>query len=67
MLAMVALGVGEIIGSQSVGLIVDKVNSKKAVLFNLLMISLMLVFTFAYLGVYSYSWLAFAMTFLWGV
>ncbi|CDW71070.1 major facilitator superfamily protein [Stylonychia lemnae] len=65
--AMVALGVGEVVGSQLVGQIVDKVNSKVAVIFNLVVLVLMLIVTFIYLIIYEFSWLAFVMTFLWGV
>lgn len=50
-----------------IGFIVDKINSKIAVLANVTVIVLMLIVTFAYLIIYDFSWLAFVMTFLWGV
>lgn len=67
MFAMVALGVGEIVGGQTMGVMVDKFGSKRSVIFNLLLLTLMLIFTFGYLFAYRFSALAFVMCFLWGV
>eukprot|EP00347_Sterkiella_histriomuscorum_P015929 403355148 len=68
MLAMVALGIGEIIGSQSMGFLVDKFGSKKSVLFNISLIVLMVIFTFVYLINFTFNWpLALIMCFLWGL
>ena len=67
MLAMVALGVGEIVGSITMGLIVDHLGAKKSSLFNMMFIGLATVVVVIYIEEDTYSWLAFVMTFLWGV
>ncbi|CDW80279.1 major facilitator superfamily protein [Stylonychia lemnae] len=67
MLAMVALGVGEMMGGQIIGLVVDKVNSKVACIVNLVIMIVMFAFTFGFLVDYRYTWLTFVMTFLWGL
>jgi predicted MFS family arabinose efflux permease len=66
MLAMVALGVGEMTGSQLIGTIVDKLGSKVAVLVNIGLVASMVVVTFVYLIIYEFNWLAFVMAFLLG-
>ena len=63
---MVALGVGEIVGSQAIGAVVDKVNSKFAVLVIMGLLGFAVVATIVYLIIYKFSWLAFVMAFLWG-
>eukprot|EP00347_Sterkiella_histriomuscorum_P022843 403336943 len=67
MLAMVAFGVGEMIGGQIIGQVVDKVSSKAACVVNLGIMIVMMAFTFAFLGVYEYGWLPFLMCFFWGL
>lgn len=67
MLAMISLGVGEIIGSIFMGIVVDAIGSKKACFINLFFVSLQTGCVILYLYLNEYSWLAFAMTFLWGV
>lgn len=49
------------------GYLVDRYGSKRCVLYNLTLLSLMLIFTFSYLIVYKFSALAFVMCFLWGI
>jgi predicted MFS family arabinose efflux permease len=66
MLAMVLFGVGEILGCFFIGFIVDKLGSKKAVLFNLAILAAMFSVTFIYIHIYEYGFLSFLMCFLWG-
>lgn len=66
MLAMVLFGVGEIIGCFYIGLIVDRYGSKVATIHNLFIILIMAGFTFAFIIVYKFNWLAFVMCFMWG-
>lgn len=66
MLAMVALGVGEMLGGQLIGQIIDAKGSKQASLWNTLIVTVMGVATVAFLVVNQYNWLAFLMAFLWG-
>ena len=66
MLAMVALGFGEIAGAATLGKVIDKIGSKKTSLVNvvLVLIATIFVLNFLYLG--RYSVFAYVMTFLWG-
>lgn len=45
----------------------DKIDSKVAALFNSAFIFAAVAVTFIYLIVFDYFWLAYLMTFLWGV
>lgn len=63
---MVLFGVGEILGCFFIGAIVDRLGSKVAALFNVLIIILMTIVTVVYISLEKYSWVAFLMTFLWG-
>ena len=63
---MVAFGFGEVLGGPCAGLIVDKYGNKSGVFLNMFVILLTTLITVAYLIVFKFSWLAFAMTFLWG-
>ena len=47
MIAMVFFGVGEILGCFFIGFIVDKISSRKAALFNVGIVVLMIAVTFA--------------------
>ncbi len=66
MLAMVLFGVGEILGCFYIGMIVDRYGSKVATIHNLIIIMIMGGFTFAFIIVYEFGWLAFLMCFFWG-
>jgi predicted MFS family arabinose efflux permease len=66
MLAMVLFGVGEVLGCFFIGFCVDKFGSKKSVIFNLGIITLMFGVTFIYIVKFEFGWLAFLMCFLWG-
>ena len=52
MLAMVAFGIGEIIGCFFIGWVVDRYGSKVAVICNLVIIIIMGVFTIVFIKVY---------------
>jgi predicted MFS family arabinose efflux permease len=67
MLAMVALGAGEIVGSITMGLIVDHIGAKKSSLFNMMFIASATLVVVIYISEDEYNWVAFLMTFLWGV
>lgn len=64
---MVAFGFGEVVGSILIGIIIDKIGSKKTSLVNIFII-LILINVTGY-SVYSerYDWITFLMCFLWGL
>lgn len=64
---MVAFGVGEMLGSMLIGIIIDKKGNRAAIVTNLILIFTQTVFTLAFLTVNEYNWLAFIMAFLWGL
>lgn len=64
---MVAFGVGEICGGPILGYVIDKKGNKAATFTNIIMITTQTVFVILFLYYDEYNWLAFAMTFLWGV
>ena len=65
--AMVALGVGELIGGQIIGQVVDRWGSKKASLVNVLLMVIQTAVIMAFLINDTYGWLAFATAFFWGL
>lgn len=67
LLAMTSLGVGEFIGSPLIGWLIDKKGSKITCLVNSGLMVLTLAFTLAFLIVDKYNWLAWVMTFMWGL
>ena len=66
MLAMVAFGGGELIGSFFIGFIVDRFGSKVAAVCNLVTMVTMTGVTIAFILTYNFGWLAYIMCFLWG-
>ena len=68
MLAMAALGIGEIVGGIGMGIIVDKIGPKKAsfIICSLVVIQTVLLSIFCYLNIYI-GWLTYLMAFAWGV
>jgi predicted MFS family arabinose efflux permease len=66
MLAMVCLGVGEMLGGQLVGRIIDKKGSRSACLANIVIIFIMTTCTIVFIVMQNFNWLAFAMCFMWG-
>lgn len=67
MLAMTALGVGEIIGAIAMGLIIDKIGPKYSSLVNLPLVVIQTGVVIAYIIIDRYSYFAFIMTFVWGL
>lgn len=67
MLAMVSLGVGEIFGAIGMGIIVDKIGSKKSCIINVVLVILQTGAVILFLLLNEYSWIAYLMTFLWGL
>jgi hypothetical protein len=67
MLAMVSLGVGEIVGSISMGLVVDHFGAKRSSFLNMFFIGSAAMLVVIYIYIDTFSWMAFLMTFLWGV
>lgn len=66
MFAMVALGVGEMVGGLFIGYIIDHFGNRKAAMANVVLILIQTAVVITYIVIYEYSWLAFLMTFLWG-
>jgi predicted MFS family arabinose efflux permease len=67
MLAMVSLGVGEIVGAIGMGIVVDKIGSKKSCIINVVLVILQTGAVILFLLINEYNWIAYLMTFLWGV
>lgn len=67
MLAMVALGVGELVGSITMGIVVDHYGAKWTTILNMIFIGLAATSVVVYISIDKFSWLAFLMAFLWGV
>ncbi len=66
MLAMIGFGIGEITGGLSIGVAVDRLGSKKAILLNLLLIICTFTLTTSYIFVWRFNVLAVAMCTMWG-
>lgn len=64
--AMVAMGVGEMMGGLFVGKIIDTFSSKAAVIANVAIIAVMTIVSVAFIAIDKYNVLAFVMTFMWG-
>ena len=67
MIAMVALGFGEIIGANLQGRVIDRIGFKPTCIINMILVLLatMFVLNFIYIGRFTYF--AFVMTFMWGL
>ena len=66
MLAMVGLGVGEMLGGQLIGQIIDIKGSKVACIANTILMTMMTIVSIAFLMVNNFNALVFATTFIWG-
>ncbi len=64
---MCGLGVGEIVGGIGMGVIVDKIGAKKSALINSALIGIQTLIVCLYIKIDEYSFLAYVMTFMWGV
>ena len=67
MMTMCGLGLGEIVGGILMGIIVDKIGAKKSSLINSILILIQTILVCAYIEIDNYSFLAYVMTFAWGV
>lgn len=67
MLALVTLGLGEIVGSILIGQIIDRFGKRVTSYFCLTFIGVAIVLVFSYLATETYGPLLFAMTFIWGL
>ena len=67
MLAMVTLGVGEIVGAVGMGIIVDHIGAKKSCFINAILIVLPTLCILAFIKMDEYNWMAYLMAFLWGL
>ncbi len=70
MMVMIGLGVGEIIGGILMGVIVDIIGAKKSSFINCGLILMQTVLVVAYIKLDDYdgyTWLAYLMTFAWGL
>jgi MFS family permease len=67
MFAMVAFGLGEIVGGLLIGQVVDRRGSKLASLVNMGLVAFTVLLTLFYLSYLRYNLLVFLMAFMWGV
>ena len=68
LLALVGLGIGEIIGASSFGYVQDNFSNKVSALFCLLLSSVGVAISFSFAQVYSFSlWFAGPMMIAWGI
>lgn len=64
--ALIALGFGEVLGGLLLGLIIDKIGSKKTSLINFSVIIILISVTILSINSEKYNWLTYVMCFLWG-
>ena len=68
LLVMIALGVGEVLGSKVFGYITDKFETKKTVLINMLACTVAYAILVLYGAIYDFTfYLGILMTFSWGI
>ena len=68
LLVMIALGVGEVLGSKVFGYITDKCETKKTVLLNMLACTVGYAILILYGAIYDFTfYLGILMTFSWGI
>ncbi len=63
---MVAFGFGEVIGGFIIGIIIDKIGSKKTSVVNVIIILILINVTAYSVKSQKYDWITFLMCFLWG-
>ncbi len=64
--ALIALGFGEVFGGLLLGLIIDKIGSKKTSLINFSVIIILIAVTIFSINSERYNWLTYLMCFFWG-
>ena len=67
MFAMVALGAGEVLGCIFIGQVIDRYGSKIASVINVILIASTTLISLFFLSVNRFNYLAYMMTFLWGL
>lgn len=67
MLAMIFLGIGEIVGGLFNGQVIDKLGNRASTYVNLVLIVIQTLVTVTFIHVGVFSELAFVMTFIWGL
>lgn len=67
MYAMICLGVGEIVGSLSIGYVIDKAGGRITTLITIALISLQTLLTVWFIYDASYGVIVFVVTFVWGL
>jgi predicted MFS family arabinose efflux permease len=67
MLAMVSLGFGEIVGSLSIGQVIDRAGNKTTSVITLMLIIVQTVLTLSFVRSGTYGFLVFVMMFVWGL
>ena len=67
MLAMVSLGFGEIVGSLSIGQVIDRAGNKLTSVITLILIIVQTVLTLSFVRTGTYGYLVFIMMFVWGL
>ncbi len=64
---MVAFGIGEVVGAIIIGIIIDKIGSKKTSIVNILIILILINVTAVSVYSEKYDWMTFLMCFIWGL
>lgn len=67
MFAMIAFGFGSIFGSLLSGRVIDKYGKKAGVMFTFILLIIGLALLFLVIALYEFSFVAFLMTFFWGL
>ena len=67
MLAMVSVGFGEIVGSLSIGQVIDRAGNKTTSVITLMLIIVQTVLTLYFVRSSTYGFLVFVMMFVWGL
>ncbi|CDW80605.1 major facilitator superfamily protein [Stylonychia lemnae] len=67
MLTMVSFGAGEIVGSISTGIMIDKYGNKKTAMLNIFFVLIQSILMAVYLINYQFSWFTYVVTFAWGL
>lgn len=67
LLAMIPLGLGEVLGGFMLGFVIDKWNQKAGVAFCILTAAVALALVLGWIGLWKFYPLAFIVTFFWGI
>ena len=67
LLAMIPLGIGQIIGGAIIGQIIDRKGMRVGIAFSMVLVTLAFGLMLYYIHVYEFTWLTFLVTFAWGL